>query len=983
MLSIDKIDAGQAAVGYADYQEKEVEKNREDYYSSEQDKGQWAGGLAGEMGLNGEIEKGQLIAMLQGYDPGTGEALAKNAGVKHKAGWDLTFSAPKTVSAVWAVSNPETRAAIEAAQQRAAAKALKFMEGHAFSSRDRRNNSPVDKVLAVMYQHGTSREKEPQFHTHCAIANLGLRPDGSACAIELDLRWKMAAGAVYRAELAREMQRLGLATERAGDNFRLVGVQQDLCDLWSTRRGQIKEELKRLGLHGAKASEVAALATRKVKDKELSPRSELFATWAAQAAEHGFTPDVIEQLRREVHAHGGDQAAGAELDPLSSEAIFAAVTENDSTFTEHKIYQAVAVAAQCRLDRAGIERRVAELIAERDLLKLQKLPTNEAEKIDSRSPRATEARYTTKEMWLLESALVERAGRMANDTAMTVAPGKAAAAINTFEAAKGFELNSEQRAALHHITCDTGQIALVRGAAGAGKTTMLEAAKIAWEADGYRVRGAALAGKAAAGMEQVGISSDTIAKLLLAEQRLTEAQQWNDKIQDGPAKLREKAAANLAAAQDAIIRKGDVLIIDEAGMVGSRDMAALASRCHAAGAKLVLVGDEKQLQAISAGGAFKMLQKSVGKLADLIENRRQKTAEDRQAATDTVEGRAGDALLSYLRRGKVTIEKTQSAAVKSLVSVWQSDPRAVKDKLILSATRANTRVLNDKIREGRLATGKLINNQTLATSTGKLDFAEGDRLIFLKNDTYLGIKNGHLGDIKRIEMTNVGQKVTVFAQDIGRDVSFLVGDKDDKDLVKAAKALGMSVYDRFDHGYAVTNHKSQGVTVAASYLLGLGDREMSYVQLTRHKEDCRIFLDAKTLQKAVEAAEADATDNPPTQKMTQVMEKIAEKKGVEAVATEGRSFRTVREWLDVHSDKELGYEAPESRKADDLAGVPDDLKEQMMRLKEACNAMSASHQKDTTQDYQIVQPGKKHNQELADTLALAAAEKTQTLEMEM
>lgn len=662
MLSISPLGAGSDAAGMADYLETtagEAASRREDYYAADGDAGHWHGAVAERLGLSGELKKGQLLAMFQGYHPETGEALVKNAGAKHKAGWDLTFSVPKSLSAVWAVATPEERKKIEDIVRKNAERSLDFLAERAFTSRDRSSKAAPYKpgLLVAMYRHGTSREQEPQLHLHCEVANLGMREDGSFCSLDFDTRWKMAAGAHFRAGLADDVAReLGLGIERDADSFRIVGVPDELCTAWSTRAKQIREAMKEAGYTSAKAAAVAALATRQAK-ADVSA-AQLFESWAVEAATHGFSADVIEQLRAEEAERRAQPSAeqDPESDPLSSKNLLAGLTENESVFTVHKIYQAVAVAAQGRLDQAGIERRVNELLKEQDLLTLKARPVedpdNPEKKIDKRNPRANEKKYSTREHWILENALAERGLRLAGDKSMTLTTDKADAAIAQFEAAKGFQLADEQRAALRYIVAETGQMALVRGAAGAGKTTMLEAAKIAWEGEGFRVRGGALAGKAAAGLQSAGIESDTIARLLMAEQRLEKTAEWLEKMQTSYNEMRskvdripedkrtdkllaweakstemlDKARADHETAKAGLIRKGDVLVIDEAGMVGSRDMAALAKKCDEAGAKLVLVGDEKQLQAIAAGGAFKMLAGRQG-FAEIVDNRRQKSAE--------------------------------------------------------------------------------------------------------------------------------------------------------------------------------------------------------------------------------------------------------------------------------------------------------------------------------------------------------------------
>ncbi len=236
MLSVSVIGAGSKAAGYANYQESEVAAAREDYYSAEGDAGRWTGKAAEEMRLVGDLKPGELLLGLQGFHP-AGLALAKNAGEKHKGGWDLTFSAPKSVSCIWSVIDPETRAAIESAQNASAARALEFLEDSgAFLSRSRNESAPVEGVAAAMYLHGTSREADPQLHTHVAVLNV--QPDGTA--MDFDTRWKMAAGAVYRAELAAAMQKLGFQIEADGKSFCIAGVSEAVEKEFSTRRQQIK-----------------------------------------------------------------------------------------------------------------------------------------------------------------------------------------------------------------------------------------------------------------------------------------------------------------------------------------------------------------------------------------------------------------------------------------------------------------------------------------------------------------------------------------------------------------------------------------------------------------------------------------------------------------------------------------------------------------------------------------------------------------------
>lgn len=977
MLSIKPLGkaGSDAAKGASTYYEGLA---REDYYEKGgEPPGRWMGRLTDDMGLQGNVKDGQLKAMFEGFHPKTGEQLAKNAGEGHKAGWDLAFSAPKSVSTVWAVADESTRAEIQAAQDKAVKASLAFLEQHAFSTRDRQGSAQADKLLAAAYPHGTSREQDPQLHTHLLVANLTQRVDGSWAALDFDTRWKMAAGAVYRAELAAQMQAMGFQTERDNDSFKVASVPAGLVEEFSKRRQQIEAVLEEKGYSSAKAAEVAALSTRTAK--EAISREMLFKQWRETALEHGFTPESVAQLRLPAQApqeeqnllHNvrddaesspkdlGEEEARLEeeVDPLSREAIFVTLTEHDSAFTVHKIYQAVAVAAQGRLDAEQIEARVKDLLADPDMVKLRKKSPEDQPK-DKRNPRANERHYSTREMIDLEKAMAARAGQLATKPSHEVRHEVAEAAMKAYELEKGFQLSAEQRDAVLHITTGSGQLAAVRGAAGAGKTTFMEPARTAWESAGYRVRGAALAGKAAAGMEAVGIKSQTVHSLLHEldggwQERL-------QKLEDNAATADKAVADTLAAgcqpsekllawqtstqaelaehkAREVTAR--DVILVDEAGMVGSRHMARLLEHAEKIGFKLVLVGDEKQLQAVAAGGAFQVAQKQAG-YAELSDNRRQRDAADREAASAVVEGRAGDALKSYLDRGRIHIEADQAKTAQQMVSAWAACSGEHKDKLMLAKTRAEVGLLNNLARADMKAGGRLCNEVSISATAGKRELAEGDRILFTKNDRTLGVKNGHLGTIERIDFDPSANIRLAIRMD--HDGSLVMVTPD------AIQGKQREAYNHIEYGYAVTTHKAQGVTVDHAFVLGLGNKEMGYVQMTRHRETCELFLTAKEIDQLEEAAEEalfeEFGDIEATEKMIAYMERIANELGIEpATATD---FVTVRMWLDRHSETMLGLKTRQDEQEAAIEASPE-----MRRLRGIANTLSSSQQKGTTLDY--------------------------------
>ena len=288
MLSISKPLIGDAAGLYY------IELGREDYYlEGGEPPGNWVGGGASTLGLRGKVSKEEFMALFRGFNPETGEALNKNSGQEgRRAGWDLTFSAPKSVSALWAVSDEETRKSIQELHQRAVETALSYVEEGAISRRGKggAEREPC-KLIISTFEHGTSRAQEPNLHTHSVILNIGLRDDGTTGTLETGdiFKRKMAAGAIFRAELAAGLENeLGIKVKRERDFFEVEEVSKELCSHWSTRRKEIEESLSEKGLEGSKAAAIAALDTRESKD-ELTPRAELQEKWKGEAKEYGLS----------------------------------------------------------------------------------------------------------------------------------------------------------------------------------------------------------------------------------------------------------------------------------------------------------------------------------------------------------------------------------------------------------------------------------------------------------------------------------------------------------------------------------------------------------------------------------------------------------------------------------------------------------------------------------------------------------------------
>jgi Ti-type conjugative transfer relaxase TraA len=396
-------------------------------------------------------------------------------------------------------------------------------------------------------------------------------------------------------------------------------------------------------------------------------------------------------------------------------------------------------------------------------------------------------RFTTRDMLEAEQRLHRAGLAMAERERHAVAARDRDTALARAEA-RGLILSTEQAEAFAHVT-NGRDLGIVIGHAGTGKSAMLGVARDAWEAAGYRVRGAALSGIAAENLEGgSGIVSRTIASL---------EQGWEQ-------------------GRDALTPR-DILVIDEAGMVGTRQLERVLSHASDAGAKVVLVGDPQQLQSIEAGAAFRSLHDRHGG-ARIGEVRRQRDAWQREAARDLATGRTDAALAAYETHGHVHAAASREAAREVLIDRWdrdrQADPEA--SRIILTHTNDEVHALNLAARERMREAGDLGGDVRLTVERGARDFAPGDRVMFLQNDRGLGVKNGTLGTIADLDR----EAMTVRTDD-GRAVRFDLKD-----------------YDRIDHGYAATIHKAQGMTVDRAHVLatpGL-DAHSSYVALTRHRD---------------------------------------------------------------------------------------------------------------------------------------------------
>lgn len=513
----------------------------------------------------------------------------------------------------------------------------------------------------------------------------------------------------------------------------------------------------------------ARIDHRSLEDQgiDLEPQNKIGPA-AGRRADEGLEADRLDEHHEIARANGERIIADPRI-------ALDAITKQQATFTRRDLAMFIHRHSD---GKEQFDRAIGAVQASPELLALGQ-------------DRRGQDRFTSREMIAVEDRLHRASAVMAERRAHRVSELDQRRALARAEQ-RGLVLSGEQKAAFEHVT-QARDLGVVVGYAGTGKSALLGVAREAWEDAGYRVQGLALSGIAAENLEGgSGIASRTIASL---------EHQW--------AQGRELLDAR------------DVLVIDEAGMIGSRQMERLLSAAEKAGAKVVLVGDPEQLQAIEAGAAFRSIAERHSHV-EITQVRRQYEEWQRDATRHLATGRTGEALAAYEAHGMVHAAETRDQAREDLVERWDRERIAEpgKSRIILTHTNDEVRDLNLTAR-GRLRQASALGEDvTVNAERGERKFAVGDRLMFLKNDRGLGVKNGMLGEIEQVSPTQMTVRL-----DAERSVAFDLKD-----------------YAQVDHGYAATIHKSQGVTVDRTHVLATPgmDRHGAYVALSRHRDSVQL-----------------------------------------------------------------------------------------------------------------------------------------------
>jgi conjugative relaxase-like TrwC/TraI family protein len=712
-------DIAKLSVGREAYYTRELATDHEQYLSGHgESPGRWYGAGATSLGLQGEASPAGFQAMFEGRNPITGELLGRPHGGNAVPAFDVVLRPTKSVSVLYGLGDAATVRAVLSAHHAGLAEAVGYLDEHLGG---RRGHGGIQRVagrglLAVGFDHRTSREGDPLLHTHLVIANRVQGPDGRWTALDgRDLyRHRLAADAIYRATYQRELCRtLGVewtVADRHG-NRELQGIPEDLVRAFSKRTGQIYAELDRLGADGGKRTprlvKWAVQATRKAKQHE-APDT-LYDRWRTEAAERGHDPDtLVRAVTGRTRDHSQEKAVSAAVAGRLFDRLVGpdGLTEHASTFTRPDVLVALGAGL------TGAERTELEALADRFLAERA---------VSVVADRALEERrWSTPDLLAVEHRLVEAATGRTGEQAAMVSHEAVCEALAAHRTA-----GADQQAMVRDV-CQGGQgVAVVVGRAGTGKTFALGIARHAWQLNGYRLLASAPTGIATVSLQGEGFEDVATCDRLLGD------------LDRGREELDPRT----------------VVVVDEAGMVGSRKLGRLLEHAQQAQAKVVLVGDDRQLAPIDAGGGFRALRLRLG-ASELTENRRQQQVWEREALDLVRSGLVEEAVTAYRAHDRVVAADSKPAATLALLTDWwaavqEAERDPAQEVVVLAARRVEVDRLNTACQELLAARGRL-GPERLQVEDRQL--AVGDRVVCGHNAiAELGVANGSRGTITALD----------------------------------------------------------------------------------------------------------------------------------------------------------------------------------------------------------------------------------------
>ena len=841
MLSLSPVSAGQAGNYFT----------KDDYYTKEQ--GQWQGRGAESLGLRGAVEKDDFKRLIQGFDREGNPLVTSQNGREHRAGVDLTFSAPKSVSILSEVVGDHR---VREAHQQAVSRTLEFIEKNFSQARSTEGGitQRVDtgNLVIAKFDHETSRTLDPQLHTHAVVMNMTQRSDGlwRALSNEKLYEQKLLLGQVYRNELAHQLKALGYGIQ-SGKNglFEVKGIDGSLIREFSVRREQILKALDGRE-SGGKLAEKVTLMSREAKTYAVD-RATLKQAWLTRAAELGYTK---ERIQEQAHQAGKEVQHQMTKDHLR-DAVRSLEVQTVVWSKEEMMKSALKSGLSDGLTLEHVEKQIGRELDRGGLVQL------DANKYSSRDAIRTEQKIV--ELVQNREPVLFRVD---------------AKQINALIKEHGAHLNAGQMAAVRHITGSRDAVVAVQGYAGVGKTSMLSVANQVWERQGFSVQGLSFTGKAAETLQsESGIKSQTIHSFL-------GEREGSDRLQAGR----------------------QVWVVDESSMVGNRQMLDLLKAAEQDQAKVILIGDRLQLQAIDAGKPFQMLQEkgmvATARMDDLL---RQKTEGLREAVEAVAKEKNTDRAIHLLEKmGAVKEIENRSERLRSIAQNYLAlSSKEMKGTLIVTARNADRVEINRHIRAGLKERGQLheASERNYQVAIPKAipegergrgeSFAEGDSVRFLGTNRGMevsrgerGIIQGIEGDVLKVQMQS-GRTVSVdlekytrleaYSPEVrqfapGDQVMFLRNDKNlgvvngtvgrvveaGEHALKVETRTGMKEvdlkqYNHLDHSYGSTLHKAQGRT-SERVMIHIDTNQRTsnsanafYVGVSRASHEATIYTDSR------------------------------------------------------------------------------------------------------------------------------------------
>lgn len=755
--------------------------------------GMWGGTGAVRIGLLGTVERDAFLAIFDGFLP-THEKLVQNAGAVNRVpGWDLVFTVPKSISILWVAADPEVRNQLRALHARAVAEAIVYLETQV--TRAQGEKEKVGLVVAY-FEHGSNRAGHPNLHTHALVLNAGVTHAGEWGAIDSRVLYqhKMAAGALYRSELARLLQEeLQLPLTRCQQWFELRGFSrtegkyQELMNFWSRRRQDIEAQ------HPLTAAQAQTIAYRTRDAKgSVPPRDELFRKWQQDAAQRGFGPRQAARFLQESRTERPLWDAFQEWQVLR-EARQSVVT-HQSHFTRRDVVHALAIASQARgLGSSDVHRLADTFLAHRQV---QHLGIVEREE-----------RFTFKRLYRLEQSLLVNAERLEGQRGIRLSSRQ----VTTVERYQ--DLTQEQRRALHQVTA-RGGIKVLDGLPGTGKTYMLLAAAEAYRKSGYTVVMLSQSGRGAERLKELG--GETKSGLFEKRARSITVQKFfaeMDRARQGALLygLRSRAVAPLT--------RSTVVFVDQAQLLSTAQMHRLVQEVRREGGKLILAGDVKSRQSYEHSGAFRALCASVTRVR-LTQIMRQDTSQGKSLVRAVGEGNRHQVAQALRRDGVLHLFETNDQAQACLLRDWER--RAVanpKEALILVEAKEVRAALNARAQE-RLFLAGVVSERRV--KVGDQFFHQGDRVLLQKSSPTYGVTKGSVGTIESLEPIS---KVAVIRLDSG-----------------TPRVLNLRHYKDLSLAYAVGSTEARDMEVRYAFVLSQGaGQDTSLTHVSRATRSTAIY----------------------------------------------------------------------------------------------------------------------------------------------